>query len=164
MVKDCLICGNEFVPDKISQKYCSEDCRLERNREADKLRKRAARAEEKAKREKEKQRIQQKKKEDMQKAELERQKVRELEQQRLKRKAKLGNPKARMKLAKPFSAEYWKAYQDYEKGNIPLQEAKTVRYVNGISVYDDNFVENVMFLIEQDGVIYTDLKRNLVLA
>jgi len=34
MIKQCVICGNNFVPDKNHphQKYCGEECRKERNR------------------------------------------------------------------------------------------------------------------------------------
>jgi len=36
---------------------------------------------------------------------------------------------------------------------------KFIRYVNGISVYDDNFTEKVMFTIEENGRISSELVR-----
>ena len=59
MLKRCPVCDTEFESHKLSQKYCSEDCRLIRARETDKLRKQKERAAKKVIREKEKQRIKQ---------------------------------------------------------------------------------------------------------
>lgn len=157
MLTRCPVCDTEFERNKLSQKYCSEDCRLAMVRKRDRERKRKERAEEKAIRDKEKQRIQQAKEEARKKAELERVKAKEQEQQKLKTRAKLGDPKARMELADRFSAEYWAAFRDAEIQQSKLYEKRFVRYVNGISVYDDDFVEKVMILIREQGVIYTEL-------
>lgn len=161
-LKECLICDSEFIADKISQKYCSEKCRLVRNREADRLRKREIRAEERTIRDKENERIQQAKKDAKEKAELERHKAKEQEHQKITVKAEQGDPLARMRLAKPFSVEYWEAYKDYEMESSLKYETKPIRYVNGISVYDDDFAEKVMFMIEEQGFILSELVRSVV--
>ena len=65
-----------------------------------------------------------------------------------------------MKLAKPFSAEYWEAYKDYAIESSSMYENnRFIRYVNGISVYDDDFTEKVMFTIEERGKVYSELVR-----
>ena len=64
---------------------------------------------------------------------------------------------ARMKLAKPFSAEYWEAYKDYEIENSLKYDNKPIRYVNGISVYDDDFTEKVLLSIAEQGRVSTHL-------
>lgn len=154
MLKRCPVCDTEFESDKLSKKYCSEECRLAKVREKDRLRKRKEREEERAIREKEKQRIQQAKNEAREQAE---QKNREAREQDLKARVKAGDPLARMQVANPFSVEYWEAYKDYEIENSLKYDAKPIRYVNGISVHDDDFTEKVMLMIEQQGIIYSDL-------
>src|SRR5690625_5147715 len=106
MMKQCPVCDNEFKRDKLSQKYCSEECRLASVREYDRIRKQKEREEKRAIRLIENERIQQAKIEDREQAELERQKVREQKHQELIAKANAGDPMARMTLAKRFSAEY----------------------------------------------------------
>lgn len=66
---------------------------------------------------------------------------------------------ARMTLAKRFSAEYWEAYKDYEIASASKYDNKPIRYVNGISVYDDYFTERVMYTIEEEGRILSELVR-----
>ena len=159
MMKQCPVCNNEFKRDKLSQKYCSEECRLARVREYDRIRKQKEREEARAIRDKENERIQQDKIAAREQAELERLEAKEQEHQELIAKANEGDPHARMTLAKRFSAEYWEAYKDYEIENSLKYDNKPIRYVNGISVYDDNFTEKVMFTIEENGRISSELVR-----
>ena len=153
------MCNAEFYSEKLSQKYCSKECRLESVRERDRIRKRKERAKEREEREQRKEQFLQAKKEAREKEEREREAERERELFELKTKANEGDPKARMTLAKPFSVEYWEAYKDYEIENSLKYDNKPIRYVNGISVYDDNFTEKVMFTIEEEGRILSELVR-----
>lgn len=156
MLKECLICGNEFRAYKRNQKYCSDECRLEKDR----LRKRKEREKERSIRIAEKQRIQQEKQLAKEEAERMQQEEEERKLFELKRRANEGDPKARMKLAPRFSAEYWEAYRDYQiEENSQFENSKFVRYVNGISVFDDDFAEKVMFTIEERGHIMSELMR-----
>lgn len=160
MVKQCPVCNTEFYSEKLSQKYCSKECRLESVRERDRIRKRKERAKEREEREQRKQQFLQAKREAREAEEREREAERERELFELKTKANEGDPHARMKLAKPFSAEYWAAFRDAEIQQSKLYEKRFVRYVNGISVYDDDFVEKVMIVIRQQGAIYSELVRD----
>lgn len=154
MIKECKICGSEFETSNPNQKYCSEECRKERIREYDRQRKRQARREA----QKEKLVILEQKHKERKARELEYEKKVEQERRLLKERAKQGDPMAIMELSSNNSRKYWEAYQKYQ-----IQECKQLnsnRYVNGISVFDDDFVEKVLITIEQYGRILSELKSN----
>lgn len=154
MMKQCPVCEIEFKSDGLSQKYCSEECRLSRNREYDRIRKRKERAEKRAIREQEKQHVQQAKKEAREQAE---QKNREAREQELMARVKAGDPLARMNTAKPFSVEYWEAYQEYEIGYAENWGKDSRRTVNNISVYEDDFAEKVIMTTKELGHVVTNM-------
>lgn len=154
MIKECEICNTEFETVNPNQKYCSKDCRKERIRRYDRDRKRKARQEARKIKNAE---LEHKRKE----KELEERKYqKELEQkqERLVAKAKRGDPWARMQLAKPFSAEYWEAYKEYAIRENRQLKTNYTRYVNGISIFDDEFTEKVMIMVEELGVIHSELR------
>ena len=154
MIKECEICGSEFEANAPNQKYCSVECRKEWIREYDRQRKRKARKEAK----KEKLIVLEQKRKEFEAKELEYEKKVERERQLLKEKAEQGDPMAIMKLSSNNSQEYWEAYQKYH-----IQECKrsnSNRFVNGISVFDDEFVDKVLITIEQHGRIFSELKSD----
>lgn len=75
----------------------------------------------------------------------------------LAERAKQGDPLARMKTAEPNSYEYWEAYRDYELEARAEYTNPRIRYVNDISIFDDDFVEKVLLSIAEQGVILTQL-------
>lgn len=154
MMKQCPVCNNEFKRDKLSQKYCSEECRQERVREYDRQRKQKERAEERVIRDKERKRVLQAKKEAREKAELENNKARQAE---LMARVKAGDPLARMHIAKPQSIKYWEAYQEYEIEYAESGGKDSKRIVNGISVHEPDFAEKVILTIEELGHVKTEL-------
>lgn len=154
MIKECKICGSEFEANAPNQKYCSAECRKERIREYDRQRKRKARKEAK----KEKLIVLEQKRKEFEARELEYKKKVERERQLLEEKAKQGDPSAIMQIANNCSPEYWKAYQEYHIRESKQFKGKFVRYVNGISVFDDDFVDKVLITIEQYGRIFSELK------
>lgn len=95
----------------------------------------------------------------MKKAEAERKNAERIknEQIELEEKAKNGDPSARMRLAKPNSKEYWEAYQQYEIDYYYKWNTKSIRVVNEISIFDDDFVAKVLESIEVEGKIYSRL-------
>lgn len=154
MLKRCPVCNTEFESNNLSQKYCSEECRLIRVRENDRIRKRKERAEEKAIREKEKQRIKQAKVEAQEKEDAKRTSERQAE---LSKKAAAGDPFARMNLAEPNSKEYWEAYKQYEIEYAASWGRESTRTVNDISVHDPCFGHKVVEAIKELGIIRTRL-------
>ena len=154
MIKECEICNTEFETVNPNQKYCSKDCRKERIRRYDRDRKRKARQEARKIKNAELER----KRKEKELEERKYQKELEQKQERLVAKAKRGDPWARMQLAKPFSVEYWEAYKEYAIRENRQLKTKYTRYVNGISIYDDDFVEKVVISIEQSNRIYSYLK------
>ena len=154
MVKTCLICNKEYETPYPNKKYCSTDCSRESIRQADKLRKRNER---KSKRDKQTA-------EEVERRRLKRAEIEEDAQERarqsqadLENRLKQGDPRARMEVAQPNSFEYWEAYrQDFLDNKY---NKNYIRYVNDISVYDDDFPLLVVASIEDLGYISTDLKR-----
>lgn len=152
ILKQCPVCDKEF--EYSNRKYCSDECSAESIREKDKIRKRKKReADQQARLEKAIKRIEERQ---ANSNELE---ERERRQRDLKARGDKGNYLAKMTLAKPFSYEYWNAYRDYEIENSKQFESTFIRYVNGISVYDDDFAEKVMFTIDEQEVIRSELIR-----
>lgn len=154
MIKECKICGSEFEANAPNQKYCSVECRKERIREYDRQRKRKERKEAK----KEKLIALEQKRKEFKAKELEYEKKVERERQLLKEKAKQGDPMAIMKLSSNNSQEYWEAYQKYHIQEC--EQSNSNRFVNGISVFDDDFVDKVLITIEQHGRIFSELKSD----
>lgn len=95
----------------------------------------------------------------MKKAELDQKHTERIknEQIELEEKAKNGDPSARMRLAKPNSKEYWEAYQQYEIDYSNKWETKTIRLINEISVFEEDFAEKVVSSIEVEKKIYSHL-------
>lgn len=95
----------------------------------------------------------------MKKAEAERKNAerKEISHKELIEKIKQGDPLARMKLAKPNSKEYWEAYQQYEIDYSSKWETKTIRLINEISVFEEDFAEKVVSSIEVEKKIYSRL-------
>lgn len=90
----------------------------------------------------------------MKKAAIE-QKAAENHEQRsddLKKRAKNGDPLARMRLAKPNSLEYWKAYQQYERAGYN-RSGRFVSLINDISILEENFAEKVVESIKENRYI-----------
>ena len=95
-------------------------------------------------------------KEHKKKREQQEQEAKKLKEERLnalKQRAEQGDNLALMHLAQPNSYEYWEAYRDYELEIMAEYEKPRVRYVNDVSVLDDDFIEKVMFNIEEQGII-----------
>lgn len=95
----------------------------------------------------------------MKKAEAERKNAerKEISRKELIEKIKQGDPLARMKLAKPNSKEYWEAYQQYEIEYYNKWNTKSIRVINEISIFDDDFVAKVLESIEVEKKIYSRL-------
>lgn len=154
MIKVCEICGSEFEANVPNQKYCSVECRKERIREYDRQRKRKERKEAK----KEKLIVLEQKRKEFEARELEYEKKVERERRLLEEKAKQGDPMAIMQLSSNTTPEYWEAYQKYHIREY--EQTNFIRYVNGISVFDDDFVDKVLITIEQHGRIFSELKSD----
>lgn len=150
ILKHCPICDKEFK--NSNRKYCSDECSAESIRERDRIRKRKKReADQQARLEKAIKRREERK------ANSNILEVREHRHVTLKAKADKGDYMAIMALAKPFSYEYWEAYQQHEIQQAKQYKNEPVRLVNGISVYDDLFAEKVLITIEELGRVATDL-------
>jgi hypothetical protein len=155
MVKTCQICNKEFETTYSNKKYCSEECSREAIREADRLRKNRERQIKKKKLTAEEAERKRAKKADVDKRAEEAEKEKKAD---LQSRLALGDPKAKMEVAERFSFEYWEAYkeefiQDYYNKNYN-------KYVNDISIYDDDFSNKVVVSIKEKGRIYSRLVRN----
>lgn len=160
----CTICTNSFETSHPRSKYCSDKCR-----QIGQANKRKKWEEETGY--KEKQRIQKatiRKKiresesvEELERLRLKKEEIDQLHAERIKNKkveieekAKNGDPVARMNLAKPNSKEYWEAYQESEIDYYNKWNTKSIRVINEISVFDDDFVAKVLESIIVEGRIY----------
>lgn len=152
IIKRCPVCNNEVTNTK--NKYCSVSCRNESVKERDRLRKREER---KAEREVIRRETSEthKKKLEQQRQEVE--KRQEESRIKLKERAEQGDNLALMHLAEPNSYEYWEAYRDYELEVRAEYTNPRIRYVNDISIFDDDFVEKVLLSIAEQGIIFTQL-------
>jgi hypothetical protein len=154
VIKVCGICNKEFETNYPNKKYCSKECSREAIREADRLRKRKEwDIKRKKQSDEERERIRLKR-EKIEKDAQERARERQSD---LKKRLKEGDPRARMEVAKPNSFEYWEAYrQEF----LEDEHNKTyIRYVNDISVYDDDFASRVVESIKELGYISSRLNR-----
>lgn len=160
----CTVCSNHFVTEKPNNKYCSEECRkLGRKNKRKKWEQETNYAEkqrtEKAiKRQRDKEVRSAK---EIERLRLKKEEINQLHAERIKsekveleKKAKNGDPSARMKLAKPNSKEYLEAYQQYEIDYYYKWNTKSIRVINEISIFDDDFVAKVLESIEVEGRIY----------
>lgn len=154
MIKVCGICNKKFETNYPNKKYCSKECSREAAREADRLRKSKERqiikkkqsAEEVERRRLKKLEI------DKEAEEIQREKQADLEKRLEER-----DPKAIMEITNHFDLEYWEAYkeefmQEYYNKNY-------IRYVNDISVYDEEFPKKVIDSIKERRSIYSRLVR-----
>ena len=163
--KSCPICGREFAAIS-NKKYCSEACRIEGAKRArkswrvrtgynetqrEKMRayrqaladeKNAAQAEADARRQAE--------------AERRRKEAAEIRKQKLKERAATGYPSATMLLYSKQSPNYWQAFKEYElQFAASLSNPKpATACVNGISIYDDHFANEVIRSIKERNMIY----------
>lgn len=158
--KICPICGQEFTAKNGNTKYCSNQCRVEGARlarkkwedrtgykEARREQMRAYRAGEAVKRAKKREAEDRKRRKE---AERKHAQAKALYRERLQEKAAAGDPHARMFLHNKLEVEYWQAYKDYE---LAFTGGYSSRTVNGVSVYDANFAEEVVETIKNTGVI-----------
>ena len=60
-----------------------------------------------------------------------------------------------MLLNNPLDEAYWDAFKEHEL----QRKSEFIRFVNGISVYDELFTEKVLFTIEEQGFINSDLVK-----
>lgn len=155
MIKVCGICNKEFETNYPNKKYCSNKCSKEAIREADRLRKRREwdiKRKKQSAEERERIRL---KREKIEKEAQERAKEQQVD---LEKRLEERDPKAIMETTNHFDLEYWEAYkedfmQDYYNKDY-------IRYVNEISVYDDDFPNKVIDSIKERGSIYSRLVRN----
>lgn len=164
----CDICEKPFETDARNAKYCSDKCRdegarLKREKWAketnynERQRERMAQ-ERKAKREairRETTKVYRKQKEQAERETRERQEAKQIE---LKQRAEQGDNLALMRMAKPNSFEYWEAFKAYTLEEMSEYEEPKIRYVNDISILDEDFAEKVVFSIEKKQVINSYLK------
>lgn len=165
MTRICPICGKEFTITNGNQKYCSEECRIEgtrrtrqdwvdrtgyREKKREAMRRHRARisaeeAEKRAVEEKERREAHQRKMDQL----------RRENQEREKELADSGDPFARMRLSDRMSIEYWEAFRDYDLDYASQSGRTSSTTVNGISVHDDHFPEEVVKSIEERKIIMT---------
>lgn len=164
MILNCAVCNQSYETIFPNKKYCSDICakrgRINKRKQwekdtnynekqrIDKLVKRQQEKEVRTAEETERLRL---KKEEIDHKNAERIKNEKVE---LEIKAKNGNPVARMNLAKPNSKEYWEAYQESEIDYYNKWNTKSIRVINEISVFDDDFVAKVLESIKVEGRIY----------
>src|SRR5699024_1297161 len=159
----CDICEKPFETDARNAKYCSDECRdegarLKREKWAketnynERQRRRMAeqrKAEQEAIRRVSTEKHRKKRKRQEQEAD----KRKEERLNALKQRAEQGDNLALMHLAEPNSYEYWEAFRDYELEIMAEYEKPIVRYVNDVSIFDDNFSEKVVSSIKEQGII-----------
>ena len=154
MIKVCGICNKEFETNYPNKIYCSKECSRKSTREADRIRKKREwdlKKKKQSAEEMERRRLRDEKIEEASK-ERQREKQADLEKRLLER-----DPKAIMQVNNNSSFEYWEAYkQDFLEDE---DNKNYIRYVNDISVYDDDFASQVVESIKELGYISTDLKR-----
>jgi len=162
----CTVCNQSFETDHSNNKYCSDECRKQGRKNKRKNWETETNYNEKQRINKTVQR--QQKKEVKTVEEIERIRLKEAEinqrtvenhEQRindLDKNAKNGEPLARMRLAKPNSKEYWEAYQQYEMEQCKGSN-RTIRLVNEISIFEEDFAGKVLESIEVEGRIYSRL-------
>lgn len=161
--KICPVCGKKFIAEHGNTAYCSESCRIEGATIARKDweqrtgyktirrdRMRAYRAGKAAEKKAIQEATDRKRKEELA-AEHEKRKKEQLK--RLKDEAAAGDPQARMRLSNRLQAEYWEAFRDYELQYAEEAGTPSTRTVNGISVHDTHFVEEVLRTIQEQKII-----------
>lgn len=164
ITRTCPVCGRAFTA-KYNQKYCSDRCRVigkrqvraawkDRTgyRERDRERARRVRAELAAE-EQERRAIE----EARLKAEWDRKHKETTAARRadLERKAASGDPMSRMLLIiNKYDPEYWNAFRDLELKTAYEADKPSTAEVNGLSVYSDNFGDEVVKTIINRNTIY----------
>ena len=152
IIKRCPVCNNEVTNTR--NKYCSVSCRNESVKERDRLRKREER---KSEREIIRRKTSETHKKKLAQQQQEAEKRQEESRLKLKKRAEQGDNLAIMHLAEPNSYEYWEAYRDYELELRAEYTNPRIRYVNDISIFDDDFVEKVLLSIAEQGIIQSYL-------
>ena len=165
----CSICGTEFESKHWAERYCSDQCRkiaaktsrakwISKSgyREKDAARKRKARAEKRAASDIMKQIRAESNAQQAEQAEAERLEAIQL-------RASEGDPLAIMALRRRegghlFSLDYWNAFARYETQQAERMGKTSKCTVNGYSVYDDLFAENVIDSLSRQEQIYIRLR------
>lgn len=155
MIKVCEVCKKEYETNYPNKKYCSKECSREAAREADRIRKKREWDLKKKKQSAEEMERRRLKKLEIDKEAEERQKEIKAD---LEKRLEERDPEAIMKVNNNSSLEYWEAYkenfiQDYYNKNY-------IRYINDISIYDDDFSNKVIDSIKELGYISSRLVRN----
>lgn len=156
--KTCAMCGKTFTPKASNQKYCSTECTYNGRRASRKQWEVKSGYAERKRQEMrnyragitEAERIgqvaeQKKAREDLWKRIAEQIKEEEAE---LKKRAKAGDPLARMEYYHRNTIEYWEAYRDYEYEFAEQFDQVPVGEVNGIPLYDPDFAQKVVAMLE----------------
>lgn len=151
MIKTCKLCSKEFETPYPNKVYCSKECYSE----SASRRKRKEREITKKRQTKEAIEARRQKKAEIDKRAEERQKE---EKEDLKKRLLEGDPKAIMKVNNNSSLEYWEAYK--EEFMQDKYNKNYIRYVNDISVYDEEFPNKVIDSIKELGYISSRLVRN----
>ncbi len=166
-VLKCPLCGQKFATDKPRAKYC-DNCRKEGNKLVKEAWRKRTNYEQKqvlARREKRAQDLEiitgitrAMKEAEQRKREKEDQERKKQNRKELLADAKKGDPYANMELSQGFEdPNYWKWFQLEELENI--KDSTTIRdcNVNGISVFDEDFIEKVIQSIPEEGRIFSTL-------
>lgn len=157
--KICVICGNRFVAGSQNSKYCCSECRAEgakltrrawEDKTGYKEKQKLLMREKRGKQRKEDIEQKQKEKEERKRLNTERNNNRA---KQIKMDAAAGDPIARMLMVDKYSKDYWIAFQDYELQMEKEYKRKSSKTVNGISIYDDDFADNVILSIRNIGKI-----------
>lgn len=150
MIKQCEMCKKEFETINPNKKYCSDECRKVRIREADKLKKREARKEVRDIKNTEKK---EKNQVNMEKREQEYALRKVQRDEELKKRVEAGDPLARMDVAETNGIEYWEAYKQYTIEYAESWGRTSTSTINDISVHEPDFAEKVVQSIHELGRI-----------
>lgn len=166
----CTVCNQSFEAKHSNNKYCSDECRNQGRKNRRKNWETETNYNEKQRINKMVQRQQKKElqtTEDLERIRLKNAEIKQRTDKRneqrtneLKKKAKNGDPAARMRLAKPNSKEYWEAFRQYEIDQSKSFKNRTIRKVNDVSIFDEDFAEKVIKSIEVEGKIHSKLILN----
>lgn len=159
MHKTCPICGTTFITDNPRARYCSTACRekgakaarkdWERRtgytaKQREKMRQRRATTTAKREEIREAEREERRRSYDLAAADR---------RAKLQREAEQGNYFALMQIHHPCSVEYWNAWRAYALDYAATTGRPSPAQVNGISVYADNFAEEVLQSIKDRHII-----------
>lgn len=152
----CPICGRSFVTHHVQIMYCGEECRVTARRKKDREAKAKTRAKLSEDRKRKQEQFEQSRMEDMKdRAQRSR--------DAFEARCASGDPRALIIRAKAhggtLSETYWHYFALIEIADAE-RDGKTARtFVNGISVYEDDFASKVIEDIKLRGHIYIELRR-----